>query len=72
MYCKGSIEAILNFINKLIYLKLGYLNFNRAISSLSGGELQRLRLSKILNTQFNNILYVLDEPSASLHPSEYS
>jgi len=72
LYCKGSIEIILSFINKSIHLKLGYLNFNRSINSLSGGELQRLRLAKILNTQFNNILYVLDEPSASLHPSEYN
>ncbi|UZQ52378.1 ATP-binding cassette domain-containing protein [Clostridium kluyveri] len=72
LYCKGSIDIILNFIDKLVYLKLGYLNLNRSINSLSGGELQRLRLSKILNTQFNNILYVFDEPSASLHPSEYS
>ncbi|GAA3653514.1 ATP-binding cassette domain-containing protein [Asaccharospora irregularis] len=72
LYCKSSIEIILNFIDKLTFLKLGYLNLNRAISSLSGGELQRLRLSKILSTQFNNILYVLDEPSAGLHPSEYN
>lgn len=70
--CNGSVAIIVNFIDKLIDLKLGYLNFNRSVNSLSGGELQRLRLSKILNTQFNNILYVLDEPSASLHPSEYS
>ncbi|MGL4731556.1 MAG: ATP-binding cassette domain-containing protein [Clostridium sp.] len=72
LYCKGSTEIILNFINKLIELKLSYLSFNRAINSLSGGELQRLRLSKILNSQFNNILYVLDEPSSSLHPAEYN
>lgn len=71
-YSNVSIEIILNFIDKLIELRLGYLDLNRAINSLSGGELQRLRLSKILNTQFNNILYVLDEPSASLHPSEYN
>ncbi|QCH26946.1 ATP-binding cassette domain-containing protein [Clostridium tyrobutyricum] len=71
-YCKVSIDIVLNFIDKLLYLKLGYLNLNRSINSLSGGELQRLRLSKILNTQFNNILYIFDEPSSSLHPSEYS
>lgn len=70
-YSYVGIDIILNFIDKMIELKLGYLNLNRSINSLSGGELQRLRLSKILNTQFNNILYVLDEPSASLHPSEY-
>jgi excinuclease ABC subunit A len=69
--CKNSIEKIRLFIREMLNLRLGYLNLNRSISSLSGGELQRLRISKILNSQFNDILYVLDEPSSSLHPSEY-
>lgn len=68
----NAFDEILNFIDKIIKLRLGYINLNRSITSLSGGELQRLRISRVLNTQFNNILYIFDEPSANLHPYEYN
>lgn len=50
---------------------LGYLSLNRSIPSLSGGEFQRLRLVNILQSQINNVMYIVDEPSARLHVSEY-
>lgn len=50
---------------------LEYLHLNRSIPSLSGGELQRIRLINILDSQINGVLYVIDEPSAKLHVSEY-
>jgi excinuclease ABC subunit A len=65
-----AFEFILNLINKFIDLNLNYISLNRSIPSLSGGELQRLRLSKSLNSQFNNFMYILDEPSSGLHPKE--
>lgn len=51
---------------------LGYLNLNRGIPSLSGGELQRIRLVNILNSQISGMLYIVDEPSSRLHVSEYN
>jgi len=50
---------------------LGYLSLNRSIPSLSGGELQRLRLVNILNSHIDDMMYIIDEPSARLHVSEY-
>lgn len=65
-------RQILNLLNIFIDLNLGYLNLNRSIPSLSGGELQRLRLAKSVNSQFNNFLFILDEPTSGLHVSEVS
>ena len=59
------------FLESLVRLNLGYLNLNRSIPSLSGGELQRFRLAKSVTSQFSSFIYVLDEPTAGLHPSEW-
>lgn len=67
---KKVLKDVLNFSNKLLQVKLGYLNLNRSIPSLSGGEFQRLRLSQLLESELSNILYILDEPLSSLHASE--
>lgn len=55
------------------YIKtgLGYLNLDRQVPTLSGGELQRLQLVSQLNSGISNILYILDEPTAGLHPKDY-
>jgi excinuclease ABC subunit A len=49
---------------------LGYLALNRPASSLSGGEMQRLRLSAQLGSGLTGALYVLDEPTIGLHPRD--
>ncbi len=49
---------------------LGYLTCSRRIRSLSGGEAQRLKLAGILAENLRGVLYVLDEPSQGLHPTE--
>ncbi len=59
------------FLESLVRLNLNYLSLNRSIPSLSGGELQRLRLAKAVNSHFTNFIYVLDEPTSGLHPSEW-
>lgn len=64
------VEKLLKFVNKCIELNLGHLSFNRAIPTLSGGELQRLRLVQIFSSQLNNLLIVLDEPLAGLSKDE--
>ena len=49
---------------------LGYLGLGRAAGSLSGGEMQRLRLSAQLGSGLTGALYVLDEPTIGLHPRD--
>ncbi|MCX6129992.1 MAG: hypothetical protein NTX25_13135, partial [Proteobacteria bacterium] len=64
------ITQILMHCHRLNAMGLGYLGLQRRIRSLSHGEAQRLRLSTILSEQLRGVLYVLDEPSQGLHPTE--
>jgi excinuclease ABC subunit A len=57
-------------IQVLIDLGLGYLALNRRTPTVSPGELQRLRLATQLRAGLFGVLYVLDEPSAGLHPAD--
>lgn len=57
-------------INLLIHLGLGYLNLSRNTNSLSGGELQRIRLAGQLGSALTGVTYILDEPSIGLHQSD--
>ncbi|HVZ45919.1 MAG TPA: excinuclease ABC subunit UvrA [Ramlibacter sp.] len=54
----------------LCELGLGYLSLDRSTPTLSPGELQRLRLATQLGSQLFGVIYVLDEPSAGLHPAD--
>ncbi|MEQ9402555.1 MAG: excinuclease ABC subunit UvrA [Cyclobacteriaceae bacterium] len=54
-------------IGFLVNVGLVYLNLNRPLKSLSGGEAQRIRLATQIGTQLVNVLYILDEPSIGLH-----
>ena len=65
-----ALNNIQKFVSKAIDLNLGYLFFHRAIPTLSGGELQRLRMVQVLSTQLSNLLLVLDEPLAGLSGGE--
>ncbi|MCH8331120.1 MAG: excinuclease ABC subunit A, partial [Bacteroidetes bacterium] len=49
---------------------LGYLNLNRVSGTLSGGETQRINLTRMLGSNLTNSLYILDEPSIGLHPRD--
>lgn len=57
-------------LTTLIDLGLGYLALERSTPTLSSGELQRLRLATQLSSQLFGVVYVLDEPSAGLHPAD--
>ncbi|MEU0497238.1 excinuclease ABC subunit UvrA [Mycobacterium sp. NPDC006124] len=57
-------------IRVLLDLGLGYLSLNRRTPTVSPGELQRLRLATQLRAGLFGVLYVLDEPSAGLHPAD--
>lgn len=54
---------------RLQQLGLGYLSLDRASSTLSTGERQRVQLARAVRNRTNGVLYVLDEPSIGLHPS---
>ncbi len=61
---------ILARVEALTSLGLGYLSLERSTPTLSPGELQRLRLATQIRSQLFGVIYVLDEPSAGLHPSD--
>jgi len=61
---------LLERLSTLIDLGLGYLALDRSTPTLSSGELQRLRLATQLSSQLFGVVYVLDEPSAGLHPAD--
>lgn len=49
---------------------LGYLSLDRQTITLSGGELQRLRLAAVLDSDLSGVIYILDEPTIGLHPKD--
>ncbi len=63
-------QDLLNRVSTLTDLGLGYLSLERSTPTLSSGELQRLRLATQLGSQLFGVVYVLDEPSAGLHPAD--
>ena len=63
-------QDLLERVSTLIDLGLGYLSLERSTPTLSSGELQRLRLATQLGSQLFGVIYVLDEPSAGLHPAD--
>jgi len=73
-----AIEQTVSSLRDEIFIRLGfledmglnYLTLDRASSSLSGGEAQRIRLAAQIGSSLSGILYVLDEPSVGLHPRD--
>jgi excinuclease ABC subunit A len=63
-------QDLLARVSTLTDLGLGYLALERSTPTLSSGELQRLRLATQLGSQLFGVIYVLDEPSAGLHPAD--
>ncbi len=62
-------EAYLETAARLMDLGLGYLSLDRASSTLSTGERQRMQLARAVRNRTTGVLYVLDEPSIGLHPA---
>ncbi|WP_439657244.1 excinuclease ABC subunit UvrA [Lentzea sp. HUAS TT2] len=60
---------LLGTAGRLVELGLGYLSLDRASSTLSTGERQRVQLARAVRNETTGVLYVLDEPSIGLHPS---
>lgn len=61
-------ESFLDTSRRLMDLGLGYLSLDRAASTLSTGERQRVQLARAVRNRTTGVLYVLDEPSIGLHP----
>ncbi len=59
-----------NRIQTLLHVGLGYLTLNRLANTLSGGESQRIQLTRSLGSNLTDSLYILDEPSIGLHPRD--
>ena len=60
-------QAIGARLTALEDIGLGYLSLDRAVGTLSGGEAQRCKIAKYINSSLSDVLYILDEPSVGLH-----
>jgi excinuclease ABC subunit A len=67
---KRILLEIHNRVQTLLQVGLGYLTLNRLANSLSGGESQRIQLTRSLGSNLTDSLYILDEPSIGLHPRD--
>jgi excinuclease ABC subunit A len=70
MVAQRIAEDLVARLNVLLDLGLGYLSLERSTPTLSPGELQRLRLATQVRSNLFGVVYVLDEPSAGLHPAD--
>ncbi|WP_242642821.1 excinuclease ABC subunit UvrA [Lentzea alba] len=66
---RSIVAQLLQIARRLVDLGLGYLSLDRASSTLSTGERQRVQLARAVRNETTGVLYVLDEPSIGLHPS---
>ncbi len=69
MMAESICDSFLTVAKRLMDLGLGYLTLDRAASTLSTGERQRMQLARAVRNRTTGVLYVLDEPSIGLHPS---
>lgn len=60
-------KSICQRLDALEQIGLGYLSLDRPIGTLSGGEAQRCKIAKYINSSLTDVLYILDEPSVGLH-----
>ncbi|AAC06874.1 excinuclease ABC subunit UvrA [Aquifex aeolicus] len=66
------LKEIIERLGFLVNVGLDYLSLSRSATTLSGGEMQRIRLATQLGSKLTGVLYVLDEPSIGLHPRDTS
>nr|ACU26422.1 excinuclease ATPase subunit [uncultured bacterium HF186_75m_14K15] len=70
LVAEGPVTAIIERARFLVDVGLDYLSLDRSVRSLSGGEAQRIRLAAQLGAHLSGVLYVLDEPTIGLHPTD--
>ncbi|TMR09432.1 excinuclease ABC subunit UvrA [Nonomuraea turkmeniaca] len=64
------LEGLLSTLDSLVEIGLGYLSLDRESGTLSGGEAQRVKMVRHLNSSLTDVTYVFDEPTAGLHPHD--
>ncbi|MEV6138982.1 excinuclease ABC subunit UvrA [Nocardia sp. NPDC051990] len=64
------IRSVIQSLDSLIEIGLGYLSLDRTSGSLSGGEAQRIKMVRHLGAGLTDLVYVFDEPTAGLHPHD--
>ncbi len=64
------VKKIQQILSHLIEIGVGYLSLNRAVSTLSGGESQRVKMARQLDCDLVDMMYIMDEPSIGLHPRD--
>ncbi|MDD5936954.1 MAG: ATP-binding cassette domain-containing protein [Clostridiales bacterium] len=69
-FSRNVIKSMIKQLKSLIQFRLGHLSLYREMSTLSGGEIQRVFLHLHLESKLDSLIYVFDEPMAGLHPSE--
>jgi excinuclease ABC A subunit len=67
---KPIVKRMCEILQSLIDIGIGYVSLNRSIDTLSGGEAQRIKLARELGSDLIEVIYVLDEPTAGLHPRD--
>jgi excinuclease ABC subunit A len=67
---QNILDQLTQRLNFLIEVGLGYLSLDRPLRTLSSGEAHRVMLTSVLGSSLVNMLYILDEPSAGLHPKD--
>ncbi|RPG60689.1 MAG: excinuclease ABC subunit UvrA [Flavobacteriales bacterium TMED191] len=67
---KEILKEVLTRLEFLINIGLGYITLSRKTETLSGGESQRIKIASQIGSELSNVLYILDEPSIGLHPSD--
>ena len=67
---KSMLDTLVMGLQRMVNVGLSYLHLNRSLPTLSGGELQRLSLMSHLDAGLDSLIYILDEPSMSLHEQE--
>ena len=66
------VSELVNRIQHMVFIGLGYLSLSRETSTLSGGESQRIKMVSQLGSSLTDLTYIFDEPSIGLHPHDIS
>jgi len=67
---KAIVQRMTELLQSMIEVGIGYVSLNRSVDTLSGGEAQRIKLARELGSNLTEIIYILDEPTAGLHPRD--